>query len=459
MPPLIALDPLEDGLRDAGAPLPRVTGVTRFPHDIAPGVLFVDVRRDESEPATSPRDILDRGPAAILTSRPRAYPPAGVPILGCDDPVPMVGSLARRHLAQWPAPRIGITGSTGKTTTADMTADLLGGRPHILRTDPSENDEFGVPIQAFLLGPEHRFFVVEMATWRPGEIAFIADVVQPQTAVVTNVGLSHLARFGTKWDILKAKAELVRSVPRDGRVIVEGDAPYTSELEREATCRVWTFGCGSSDAAQVLRFHLQPTGTEASIRLLGRSIDIRVPRPGLHNLRNAAAALLVGSAAGVDSPLLAQRLAASSTRRPGRWFEMACSDGILVIDDSHNASPASVLAAIKCLRLYANRRTVAVFGGMAELGTSSERLHQDMLEAFLDDTDIVIAYGLAASIPPRRSGRATLVLARCRSEALQRLESQARAGDVVLFKASGHLLGSPLAQEFALSHGWEGSSG
>ena len=345
-------------------------------------------------------DFLDAavagGAAAVLVAEGKAVPDGDVTVVRVDDGLAAMTRLAaaRRNLVSGPV--VSITGSNGKTTTRAMVdAVLRSGLPDVLCTRGNLNNHLGVPLT--LLGEPHDpgAMVVELGMSAPGENDHLASFVRPTVAVITSVALEHLEFMGSIEAIAAAEAEPVRHVMEGGAVVLPSDEPLLRpHLPGPGGPRVLTFG-PDQDAFVHIETVRQGTRTEATLRAGGEAVTLRLQVFGLHNARNAAAALCVGLHLGLPlTPMVEALEGVTPVGDRGRALELGPH---LVIADCYNSNPGSVEAALQSLAALRPARSgalVAVLGDMLELGPQSESLHAEVgTRCAALGIDRVIAFG------------------------------------------------------------------
>lgn len=325
---------------------------------------------------------------AVLGSRATSRPTVVVP-----DPVVALGRLAR-HVVSAVAPTVvAVTGSHGKTTTKDYLAALL---PGAVATPGNRNNELGVPLTAVQLKADNDFLVLEMGARGVGHLAYLCDLAPPRIGTVLGVGSAHVGVFGSLELTTAAKGELPASLPGDGVAVLNADDPRVASMRTPA--RVLTFGVRgevtwrgvSLDRLARPSFSLGHDGGWEPVRLRGS---------GAHQVVNACAAAATALAVGEPLEAIAHRLSAAELPSPMRMAVSRRDDGLIVIDDTYNANPESMRAALRALvSIGAGRggRTVAVLGEMRELGAASTCAHAEIGEfARKLGVDLVLAVGRA----------------------------------------------------------------
>jgi UDP-N-acetylmuramoyl-tripeptide--D-alanyl-D-alanine ligase len=261
-----------------------------------------------------------------------------------------------------------VTGSNGKTTTKDLLAAMCGATGSCLATAGNLNNELGLPLTVLGLRPDHRRAVVEMGASSEGEIARLAAVARPDLGVITNAAEAHLAAFGSLDGVVRGKGELLSALPADGLAVLNADSPGFAAWSARAVCAVVSFGRQQGRH----RWSWQPAGESGRIQLDGATWQL--PLPGEHNGANLVAAILAARGMGVADAEIAAGLRDfhSSPHRS----QLISVGEILLLDDSYNANPVSVIRAATALANLAGTRRVAVLGEMAELGSGSDELHE-----------------------------------------------------------------------------------
>ncbi|MFA7239840.1 MAG: UDP-N-acetylmuramoyl-tripeptide--D-alanyl-D-alanine ligase [Sulfuricellaceae bacterium] len=276
-------------------------------------------------------------------------------------------------------PLIAITGSNGKTTVKEMLAAILrvaAGQDSVLATSGNFNNDIGLPLTLLKLRDGHRYAVIEMGMNHPGEIAYLTDIARPDVALITNAQLAHLAGLGTVEAVARAKGEIFQGLAADGTAVINADDPHVG-LWRElaGARRVLTFGLDAT-VNVTAAYELHPGGCKLSVTTPKGRFDVALQAAGAHNVRNALTATAAATALGVEIEAIAQGLAAFSPVQ-GRLQAKPGLHGATLIDDTYNANPGSVRAAIDALAAYLGS-TVIVLGDMGELGADAPRLHREI---------------------------------------------------------------------------------
>ena len=369
--------------------------------------------------------------------------PAGeVPVVLCADPRLALSQLAAWHRSRLQIPVVGITGSCGKTTTKNMLASLLGGYRRVVSSPASYNNDIGVPHTLFGAGASCEILVVEMGTNAPREIEALCRTAQPNGAIVTNVGASHLAGLGSEEGVALEKGALPASIGPEGWVVLNADSAWSDTLRARTAARVLTFGIehAADVRASDLHFEGEQTTFQLDVPLVGISCQVRLPMLGQHAVANLLAALAACVGLGEDLHRVLEQV---GTLRDGRGRMQRRQVGDLtLIDDSYNANPHSARAAVRVLMGIPASRRVLVLGDMHELGAVSAKEHralgefaarakvEQLVTIGTEALDIATGAGLAGM--PTFSVRHFPSVERA-SEAIHEFVG---AGDVVLVKGS-----------------------
>lgn len=351
---------------------------------LEPGQLFFALKGARSDGVAFVGEAARRGAVgAVVTT----HVPGTVPQVQVPDTRLALGQFARAWRQQFSIPLVGITGSNGKTTVKEMVASILraqaGCDDAVLVTWGNLNNEVGLPVTLLWLRRTHRAAVIEMGAARRGDIAYLAEIAAPTVAVVTNAGRAHLAGFGSVEDVAQTKGEIFAALAPGGTAVINRDDRFFPEWwDRSAGRRRMTFG--SHESADFRAVDVSYGGGRAGAGMSFRLVTpvgswpVRLAMAGQHNVLNALAAAAAATAAGAPPDAVAAGLEAMRNVK-GRLRQVAGQGGCTVFDDTYNANPGSVRAAIDYLASLPGER-VLVLGDMAELGPESTALHREMGE-------------------------------------------------------------------------------
>lgn len=429
----------------------EVKGVVSDSRALEPGGVFVALKGEMHDGHAFLATAARKGAAVVIVERGRGAKIDGLEgtvVVEVDDTLAAWGDLARGHLERWREARserrvTAITGSAGKTTTKELTAALLGAVAPTHFTAGNLNNRIGVPSVVFALEDNHRFAVLEMGMSLPGELDAITAISPPDVSVVTNVGVAHAEGVGGREGVMREKGAVYRALERDGVAIVNADDEYVQRAaEGTRAKRIVTFGRAEGARYRLVDRVAEGTGSRATIARPGGVVTVFLPIPGEVAAIDLAAALAVQEAASDEilSPGALERALATIDLK-GRATVKKIARDILILDDTYNANPASMRAALATLaEIGGSRRRVAVLGEMKELGPLAEEEH-DALGDVLAESGVAVAIGcggLASRIIERAKAKGLneAIAAEDTAEAAKEALARVKEGDAVLVKGS-----------------------
>ena len=353
----------------------EIRGVTTDSRRVQPGDLFVALRGERFDGHEFLPAVAAAGAAAAIVSELVDSP---LPLLRVPDTQRALGQLGAYNRTFYQGLLVAITGSSGKTTVKNLVSAVLARRGPTLGTAGNLNNEIGVPLTLLRLTPEHQFAVVEMGAGKAGDIAWLCELARPTISLLLNAMPAHLQGFGSIEDVARAKGEIYDGLGGGGTAIINADQPWAGRWRmRSAGAAVIDYGL--KNPAAISANTIQSRGV-AGVSFIASTpagdAPIRLQLPGLHNVSNALAAIAVGLVCGLSLAEITAGLA-SVTPAAGRGALVRGRSGATLVDDTYNANPGSVRAAIDLLADCAGRRTL-VLGAMLELGDSSEQMHRDI---------------------------------------------------------------------------------
>ena len=423
------------------------TGVSIDSRSLAPGDLFVALKGPTHDGHDHVRAALTAGAAAVMAHRLPDACPADAAVLLVDDTLAALTRLGAAARARSSARFIGVTGSVGKTGTKEALRLCLGAQAPTHASAASFNNHWGVPLSLARMPRDSVYGVFELGMSHAGEIRELAKLVRPEVAVITTVQPVHLAFFDSVFDIADAKAEIFEAVPATGAAILNRDNPLFPHLadsaERAGLSRILTFGRHPDARFRVLESALHATRSTVQAEIEGAVLDYCLSMPGEHWVSNSLAVLAAVSAVGADVSAAAGELSCLRAM-PGRGERqtLALPDGdFLLIDESYNANPSSMRAAIAVLARSETQgagRRIAVLGDMLELGESSGEMHAGLARPLAEaNIERVFTCGsemraLFERLDPQQRGahRATA------AELADLVATAVMPGDVVMVKGS-----------------------
>ncbi|HYJ75087.1 MAG TPA: UDP-N-acetylmuramoyl-tripeptide--D-alanyl-D-alanine ligase [Kineosporiaceae bacterium] len=433
-------------LAGGAAPQAVVTGpVVADSRQAAPGALFVALSGERTDGHHHAASAVEAGAVAVLAGR-----ELDVPCVVVDDQLAALAALARHVVDALPELTVvGVTGSSGKTSTKDLLAVLLGDLGPTVAPQGSFNNEIGLPLTALRCDTSTRYLVAEMGARMPGNIAYLTRVTPPDVAVVLNVGAAHAGVFGSREETARTKGELPEALAADGVAVLNADDPLVAAMAARTEGRVVRFGFSPEADVRAEDVRLDAWSRPSFLlRSPAGDAPVTLPLHGEHHVANALAAAAVALERGMPPQRVAELLA--SARPASRWrMEVTTrADGVTVVNDAYNANPDSVRAALKALAAMGRpddgprRRTWAVLGEMLELGDTALAEHDAIgrLAVRLDVSRLVAvgegARAVHAGASHEGSWGEESAWVPDADAALALLRAELRPGDVVLVKAS-----------------------
>ncbi|GAA0567033.1 UDP-N-acetylmuramoyl-tripeptide--D-alanyl-D-alanine ligase [Paractinoplanes ferrugineus] len=407
---------------------------------IGPGGLFVAFEGENVDGHEFAGRAVAAGAAAVLSTR-----DTGEPGVVVEDPLAALAALAREVVARLDGLTVvGLTGSSGKTTTKDYIGQLLAGLGPTIAPAGSLNNELGFPYTVLQATEQTRFLVLEMGARGVGHIRYLCEIARPDVGVVLNVGAAHIGEFGSVEGTARAKGELVEALTPAGTAVLNADDPLVAAMASRTTAQLWTTGESDRATVRATDVVVDAGGRAAyTIRFDGSAAEVRLKVAGRHQVANTLAAAAVALSLGRELDDVAGALGEVGIASARRMDVFTRPDGVTVIDDSYNANPSSTAAALHALAaMAAPGRRIAVLGYMAELGDHEVSGHVEVgrLAAELG-VDRLVA--VADNARPILDGASEIegwtgaaILAEDQATALGLVTGDLRAGDVVLVKGS-----------------------
>jgi UDP-N-acetylmuramoyl-tripeptide--D-alanyl-D-alanine ligase len=350
-------------------------GVSTDSRTLEPGQLFVALRGPSFDGHDYLQAALERGAAGALVS---AAGPAALPQIPVGDTLLALGRLANAWRRQLELALVAITGSNGKTTVKEMTASILRLLGPTQQTRGNLNNAIGLPLTLLDLRRDTDYAVVEMGASAPGEIRYLTRLARPDVALVNNAGPAHLEGFGTIAGVARSKGEIFDGLANDGTAVFNGDDEF-APLWREAGAARKQIEFGFGTACAVRGAVAEHDSDRLTLSCGGERVAMTVPLPGRHNAMNALAASAAAVALGADLATVCQGIERTTTVA-GRLTAVSGMPGLNLIDDSYNANPASLQAALAAVSTTGGERWL-VLGDMAELGSEAVTLHEQAGQA------------------------------------------------------------------------------
>lgn len=417
----------------------ELQGISTDSRTIQPGDLFVPLRGKNFDGHDYLTQAVQQGAAACLSEE--MVSGLLVPVIKVNDTLKALGDLAAAIRRQFSGPVVGITGTSGKTTCKEMLASILASMGPGLKSSGNFNNLIGVPLTLFNLQPEHEWAVIEMGMSARGEIERLSEIAAPDVGLITNVGAGHLENFDSLSGVARAKGELFISLPKDGIALINIDDAEVRILPVANGAKKVTFGTAAAAEIKADNIESQNGAVRFVLTYKGISKKVLLPLPGRHNVINALAAAAAAKVLGVGLQEIVDGLQ-SFKPCPGRMELIELPGDIVLLEDSYNANPLSVHAALDALRdLGVQGKRTAVLADMLELGQSAPELHRQIGKIAAKHTDWLFTLGsLAAEIAhgAKEEGMPAdrVFEASSHEELAEMLIAKLKAGDRILIKGS-----------------------
>ncbi|MCK4984638.1 MAG: UDP-N-acetylmuramoyl-tripeptide--D-alanyl-D-alanine ligase, partial [Desulfobacterales bacterium] len=415
---------------------------------IVPNDLFVAIVGEIHDGHAFISDVVEQGARGLIVNSEKArdlpisaWQTRNIACVAVRDTTRALGDLAAFHRARTDVAVVAITGSNGKTTTRQMTAAVVARKFNTLSTTGNYNNQIGVPLTLLRLAPEHRWAVVELGSNSPGEIARLAQICSPDIGVITNVAPAHLEGLGSLDGVMREKGQLLDHLKAKGKAVLNTDDRRVSKIAARTKKDVLFFGLSEKAAIRATAVNEKASGISFSLDLPQESLTVDLKAAGHFMVVNALAAAAVGHLLGLPATEIKAGL---ETFEPawGRMNILQTASGIHVIDDTYNANPESMKAAITTLvSLRANNRSVFVAGDMLELGTQAESLHRQVgvraATANINKLLVTGDYADAVADGAKKAGmKSENIFTGSQGKILNALKDSLKPGDWVLVKGS-----------------------
>ena len=355
------------------------------------GALFIAIAGENLDGNDFVADAYSKGAAGAVVSRLTGVP---LPQIHVPETRSAFGRIARAWRKNFSLPVVAVTGSNGKTTVKELISSILGLSQNVCVTHGNLNNDLGVPLTLLRLREAHDVLVVELGANHAGEIDYLSKLTQPTIGVITNANAAHLEGFGSIAGVGAAKGELLDHLPRTGTAVINADDAHCMEwCDRSRSKEILTFGLNpKADCTISGEIVLEPYGSKFMLCLpSGVTMEVLLPLMGIHNVQNALAASTVAYALGASEKDIQKGLNQASAAK-GRLNVLSSPSGARIIDDTYNANPDSVRAALTYLKGLGGKR-IFVLGDMAELGEAGENLHREIGIYARDCCDALFAIG------------------------------------------------------------------
>lgn len=402
------------------------------------GDVFVALRGENFDGHTFIEEAAKRGAIGVICEEAPAGLPSAYTVIQVPDALKALQQVASAYRQTLSLQVVNITGSNGKTSTKDLTAGVLGERLQVCKTEGNFNNHIGLPLTMLRSAKSDQVGVWEIGMNHEGEIAPLAALARPDVGIITNIGTAHIEFLGSREAIAKEKGALAEALTSNGYLILSAQDEFTPSIRNRTKAQVILAGIDAGDVqARNLRPHFN--GVSFELHADGRSVEAELPVPGMHMVQNATLAAAAGRVFGLSLEECAAGIGKLQLTK-GR-LEQKMVQGIHILDDTYNANPDSMTAALRTLsQLSCSGRRVAVLGRMGELGSESERGHRQVGEvAAREGVDLLVGVGEEAAWiteEAARGGIGVVLHVASTEDATKALRGYLKAGDLVLVKGS-----------------------
>lgn len=417
----------------------KISGVSTDTRTLKKGDLFFALTGESSDGHKFLADALSKGASGVVVSR---KVETRATVIRVEDTLIALGELSAIYRSKFNPLLIGVTGSVGKTTTKEMIAAVCAASGPVLKNEGNFNNEIGLPLTLFSLSSRHKTAVVEMAMRGRGQISYLADIAKPKIGVITNIHMSHIELLGSLDAIAETKGELLDYLPGEGHAVLNIDDAYFEKFKNRAKCNVISFGESPKADIRAMSSGLDAKGcSRFDVLTPSGKFDVRIPVPGEHNIKDALAAIAIGEILSIDHEWI--RSALAKYKPPEKRSNVIPSrNGFVIIDDTYNASPASVLSALKTLKMMDGAKKVAILGDMLELGDMALDSHIEIGKYVKElGVDVLAVYGDLGKLIARGAIDAEMPISNViefddHTQLTKEIAGLLGEGDVVLVKGS-----------------------
>ena len=416
----------------------KITSVVTDSREVTGGALFIAIKGDNVDGHRFIKSAVENGAAAVVAQE---VCDCGATVIEVSDTTKAYGDIARYYKEKHNLPTVSITGSVGKTTTKDMIYSAIAADRCAMKTEKNYNNHIGVPLTVLSIEKEHKTAVIEMGMNHFGEIDYLASIVKPDIAVITNIGMSHIANLGSQEGIFRAKMEITNYFDEHNVLIVNGDDKFLGTLKQEdLKYKLVTYGVSDPEcdvtAHNIISHGLD--GVECDIIVDSSEYHVYIDIPGVHNVYNALAAVTAARELGIAPETAIYGI--EHVELTGGRLEIVDVNGMKIIKDYYNASPDSVKSALGILSCATQERKAAILGDILEMGEYAKNAHVDLGdEVVKNKIDLLITAGENANYIADRAkslGMENVHAFGTTDEAAEFAKTALTTGDAVLIKAS-----------------------
>ncbi|GAA0494996.1 UDP-N-acetylmuramoyl-tripeptide--D-alanyl-D-alanine ligase [Salinibacillus aidingensis] len=399
--------------------------------------LFIPIEGERFDGHEFLKDAIKNGAAASLWNKQKSVPefvPADFPLFFVEDTLEGMQRLANAYRLKINPKVIGITGSNGKTTTKDLTANVLSEKYKTWKTKGNFNNHIGLPLSILQMPPDTEALILEMGMNHFGEIEVLTNIAQPDIAMITNIGESHIEYLGSREGIAKAKSEIVEGLKQDGCLLIDGDEPLLDPVARKT--RSYRIGEGTDNDYVIKSIQLSNEETTFEVE----NHPYSIPALGRHQAKNATFAIVTAKILGLDKSQIESGL--QQVELTGMRFEkIKTTEGTEIINDAYNASATSMKASINVIKEMDAKRKILVLGDILELGAFSKKIHRSVADVIYPPIDILYTYGeeskeMVESLRKREENRVEAYSFNTKEGLIEQLRNDLKPETIILFKGS-----------------------
>lgn len=434
----------------------KIENFSKDTRTIQNGDIYVGIKGEKWDGNEYYKDAFDKGAiACLLDSKTiereelKKYPN----IILVEDTIKALQELAKYKRSKYNIPVVAVTGSVGKTSTKDMIASVLAKKYNVLKTEGNNNNHIGLPLTLLKL-KNHTAVVVEMGMNHLGEIRLLTNIAKPTTCVITNIGTSHIGNLGSRENILKAKLEILEGLKNNGEIIINNDNDLLHKWAKENTSNynIKTYGTENESDYMAYNLECEENSSLYDIKTDNTKYKVNVPIPGVPFVYNSLCGIAIGRSLDISMDKIIEGVYELELTKK-RMEKIITKDGIIIINDSYNASLDSVKPALEQLKITKGNKKIAVLGDMLELGDYSKALHEEVGEQVVkQEIDVLITVGTNARYIAKKAEELNMIKDNIFSfntieKATNKIKEIQEEGDVILLKASNSMRFNDIAVE------------
>lgn len=407
--------------------------------DIKENTLFIPIKGEKYDGHDFLNDAYNNGCRIFLIDKSHKFNKDDISLIEVNDTLLALGSLARFYLDKFNVDLIGVTGSVGKTSTRDIIYSVLNEKYKTLKNELNYNNEIGIPKTLFNLDYSYEKAVIEMGLDRKGDISYFKTIAPLKVAVISNIGLSHIANFENQEGIFHAKMEIAEHFNKENTLIVNGDDKFLKTLkDKELPYNLLTYGFDEDNTIYCVSYEIVNGKINFKVNFKNKIYDYTIPSIAKHNIYNAMAAILIGNLYNLTYEEIKKGLENVSFTE-GRLTIINKKD-ITIINDCYNASLDSIISALNVLSTFKTRK-VAILGDVLETGSYEEEIHKNIGKSIIGNTDILILVGDSIKytydeVIKNNFNKDNIYVFSTYEDVIKNIDNIIKKGDTILLKAS-----------------------